>query len=107
MDDIRMAVQACLLGDSLVSGFGSNRFVEVFEREGQRVKEAVVRFGDPLADRVVRQMAVIADRDVSVCGILPRVKMALHNVAIDTRLRVIAEVARPLAVAEGKGSQAT
>ena len=50
-------------------------------------------------------MAIVANRHVTVAGAHPRIKMLLHDVAIDTGVGVIAEIAGPFSVAEGERTQ--
>ena len=66
------------------------------------MKKTVIRLGNPLAQRVMRQVAVVADGHVLVAGIHPRIKVSLHDVAIRTSLRVIAEITGALPIAKGK-----
>ena len=99
---ILVARDAGALRDPFVAGFDLDRILVATEREGERMEESVVGFGDPFADRVMRQMAVVADRHVVVAAFLPRVHVVLHDVAIDARLRVIAEVAGAFAVSKGE-----
>lgn len=105
MDEIRMAVHACRLGHAPVTGLDLNGVVIVFQRKGQRVKEAVVGFHEPLGDRVVRQVTIVADGNVLMAGMLPRVVMALHHVAVRATLGIVAQVTCALAVAERERSK--
>ena len=52
VDEIGMAVEAGILRHASIAGFDLDRLVEVLQRERQRVEEAVVALGDPLAERV-------------------------------------------------------
>lgn len=86
---IFMAADACVLGDRSIAIFDLDRIRVVSQSKRQRMEEAVVRFGDPFANSVMRQMAVVANRDVVVATVLPCLNMFLHNVTIRTRLRVV------------------
>lgn len=99
-----MTVQASVLSHAPVARLDLDRLVEIFEGKGQGVKEAIVRLGHPLSDEIVWQMAVVAPRHMVVTGILPGVVMLLHDVAVDTGLRIVAQVAGALTVAEGEDS---
>ena len=107
MHQVFMAVQTRALSHPPIPRFDPNRFAEVLQRESQRVKEAVVGLGDPFAEEIVRQMAVVANGDMLMAGILPGIEVVLHHVAIDAGLRIVAEVAGALAVAKGERAHAT
>ena len=51
-------------------------------------------------------MAIVAHGDVLVAGMLPRVEMVLHNVAVSARIRVVAQITGALPVTESKGANA-
>jgi hypothetical protein len=104
VDDFLMTIQARVLRHAPIPRLDLNRLVKILKCERQRMEEPVVRLGDPFADGVMREVAVVADRYVAMSRILPRVIMPLHDVAIRTALRVIAQIARPFAVAKREGS---
>ncbi len=68
------------------------------------MKQSVVGFRDPFADEVVREVAIIADRDVLMTALHPRIMVVLHHVAVDAGLRIVAQVTRTFAVTEGEGA---
>ena len=100
MNKVLVAIDAGALCYALVARLDLNWIAVATERECQRMKKSVISFGHPFADRMMWQMAIVADRDMMVAGVLPRIEMLLHRVAIDTRLRIVAEVAGALAIAE-------
>lgn len=106
MHEIRMASQAGVLSHPAVSRLDPNRLVEVFQRKGQRVEKTIVGLRDPLAHEMVGQVAIIADGDVPMAGILPRIVVVLHDVAIGARQRIVAQVTRTLTVAEREHADA-
>lgn len=106
MHEIFVAIDASALRHSLIPRFDLNRIRETAHRECERMKEAVVSFRYPLADRIVRQMTVVAYGDMVVTALLPRIHMALHHVTVDTRLRIVAEVTGSLTIAERKPTDA-
>lgn len=69
------------------------------------MKETVIRFGYPFTDRVVRQMAIIADGYVMMARLLPGIVRLLHHVTVDTSFGITAQIAGPFAVAESKCPQ--
>jgi len=100
VDEITMTINACALRHAAVSWFDLDRVAVAAQRERQRVKETVIRFGDPFPDVIVRQMTVVADRDVVMTALLPRIKMGLHDVTVDAGLWLVAQVAGTVAVTE-------
>ena len=66
------------------------------------MKKAVVCLRYPLSDKVVREVAIIAYRHVTVAALLPRVEVFLHHMAVNARLRVVAQVACSFAVTESE-----
>ena len=78
----------------------------VVKRERQRMKEAIVGFGDPLADWIMREMAVVTDRNVVMAGFLPGIVRLLHHMTVDAGLGIVAEITRPFTVAKGERSEA-
>ena len=106
MNNRLVAMQTSSLSHAAVSWLDLNGFVEVFQRKCQRVKEAVVSLDQPLPNKVVRQMAIVADRHMPMAGMLPRIVIILHHMAICTSLWVIAQIACSLAVSNGKHTDA-
>ena len=86
MNKIRMAVATIRLHDTPVVLVNHDRFVEILSRESQRMKEAISPFAKPLADKVMRSMAVVAPCNVVMGRLNPSVVVILHHVAIRTSL---------------------
>lgn len=102
MHKITMAVHAGALSDSAVAWFDFDRIGIATQGECQGVEESIVTFDDPLADFVVRQVAIIANGNMVVRTLLPRIKVRLHHVTIDARLGLVAQVAGTFAVTESE-----
>ncbi len=102
MNEIPVATQTSILSHSAISGFDLDRFVKILQGERQRVKEPVVRLGDPLAQKVVRQMAIVADGDVPMPRVQPGIVVILHDVAIRAGQRIIAQITGALTIAKGE-----
>jgi hypothetical protein len=102
VDDVLMAVKARLLGHAAIPRFDLDRLVEILQREGQRMKKTVVPFGEPLPNRVMRKMAVIANGNVTVSRMLPRIVVALHHMTIGTTGWIVAQVAPAFTIAESE-----
>lgn len=71
MYKVFVAIHAGTLRDSFVTSLDLNRILVVAKRERQRMKESVICFGNPFADRVMRQVAIVADRHMMVARMLP------------------------------------
>ena len=99
---IRMAMKTRALRHPPIARFDLNWLMEVFQSERQRMKKTVVCLGTPLANKIVWQVTVIANGHMLMAGILPRVEVILHNMAVGTCLGVVAQVTSPLPIAEGK-----
>jgi hypothetical protein len=104
--DVGVAVQACALRHASIAWLDLNWLVEIFQRKGQRVEKPVVAFYNPFSNRMMGQMAIVTDGDVPMAGVLPGIVMALHDMAVGTCSRVVAQVAPPFAVAERERSDA-
>jgi hypothetical protein len=79
-----------VLDDSAVAFFDLNRILEVACGKRKRMEKTVVGLGKVFADgAVVWRVAIIADSQGVVTGILPRVVRVLHHVTIHTTLRII------------------
>lgn len=102
-----MTRHASALRDPLISWFDLDRIFVIAQRERERVKEPVIRLGDPFADRMMRQVAVIADGNVMMAALLPRIHVPLHRMAVHACLRIVAHVAGTLAVAKSERPQAS
>src|SRR5262249_26988471 len=100
MNDVGVALDAVLLHVSGAPRFDADRLREVLQCEPLRVPEAVLRLCQVLASKIVWDVAVVADGDGMVARLLPAVVMLAHDVAVDARLRVVAEVREALGVAE-------
>lgn len=105
MHEFRMAIETRLLRHSAISRLDLDRFVVIFERKGQRMKESIVGLRHPFADRVVRKVTVVADRNVLMTRLLPRIEVVLHHVTVGARPRIVAQVAGSLAVPKGERPQ--
>src|SRR5687768_409953 len=74
-------------------------------REVERMPEPVSCFDRVFAYRIVRRVAVVARRDRAVRGLVPRVEVFTHDVAIRARARVVGQVGVPPGVTKRKCAQ--
>src|SRR5690606_28824036 len=77
---------------------------KVLHCERQRVEESVIGLGIPLAEKVVRQVTIVAHGHMSMAARYPRVEVTLHHMAVRAPFGPIAQITRPLAVAEREGA---
>jgi hypothetical protein len=77
-----------------------DRFRKILKRKGPGVIPAVSGFGQIFFGKGMRHVAVVASRRAVVAGLNPGIKMALHDMAIHTSLRIIAKIRSPLCVVE-------
>lgn len=71
MDKVFVAIDASALCDVAVPLLDLDWILKTAHRERERVEEAVVGFGDPFHDRIMRQMAIVTDSNVVVAALLP------------------------------------
>lgn len=97
-----MATQAGILRHPPVAWLDLDRLGKVARREGKGMEKTIVGLGDPFTDRMGGKMAVITRGDMLVTGVLPRIVMILHDVAIRTCSGIIGHVGCTLSVTEGE-----
>ena len=71
VDILTVAVQAGLLRHGAIALLNLDRFVEVARGKRERVEEPIVGLGDPFAQRMMREMAVVARGDILVARLQP------------------------------------
>ena len=98
----RVAIEARILSDAAIPGFNLDWFVKVFECERQRVTKSIVRLGQQMSDDVMWQMTVVADGNIVVTRMLPRIVVRLHDVTVRARRGVAHQIAVTLAVPKCK-----
>ena len=63
VDELFVAMETSLLGHTTIPGLNLDGVLEVTGGEGDGMEGSVVGFGDPFANRMMRQMAIVARRD--------------------------------------------
>jgi len=104
VDQTVMAADAVVLQNRRVSFLDANRLLEVLESESLGVVVAVFGLGDPLIQTALGQVAVDTTGHRVMTRLLPGVELGLHDVAVDTGLRILAEVGQAFGVVKGEGS---
>src|SRR5262249_39662281 len=110
--ELAVAAQAVVLQDAAVSGLDADRLLEDelrarlvgvrgLEGEPRRVVIPVERLGDVLGREPGRHVAVVAGGEGVVRALAPGVVPVAHDVAVDARRRVVAQVREALGVTEG------
>ena len=69
-----------------------DRLVKILESKRFGVQIAILCFDDPLVDRVVRDVTVVAVGDRVMRSFLPAIKLISHDVAVDAGGRIIRQV---------------
>lgn len=106
MREIGMAMATVVFNDFSVVVVDHDWFVEVLRGERQRMKEAISPFAEPLTHKIMRRMAVIASRDMVMGGLVPGVKMVLHDVAVCARLAFRRKIRSAFCIVEGEHASA-
>lgn len=102
----RMTAATGVFRDGFIHLRRLERLVKSTGGEGQRVVESVNTLDRVFPEKVMRRMAVVADRDGVMAGLEPGVVMVLHHVAIRAGGRVVGEIRRPLGIDERIPAQA-
>ena len=105
MNEVGVAMQTGILRDLAIARLDSQRLGIVVQRERQGMKEAVIGLGDPLADWIVRQMAVVTNGNIVMARLLPCVIRLLHDMAIDTCLGIVTQVTGPFSITKCERTQ--
>lgn len=105
MHSVFVTVDTSRLRHKLVATLDANRLWVILQSKRERMKKPVVRFGYPFADKVMRQMAIVANRYVMVAAHLPGVHVILHGVTIGTSFRVATQIACPFSIPKRERSQ--
>lgn len=105
--EVFVTADARVLSDRAIAVFNLDRIWVVAHGKRQRVEEAVVGLGDPLANSVMRKMTVVANGNVVMTTVLPCLNMFLHNVTVRTRLRIVAEIASTISIAKSECANAS
>ena len=98
-----VAVDTVVLQDLRVMRADADRLVEVLEGEALRVPDAVLGLRQILGDKLVRRVAVVTGGMRMMTGLRPAIVMIAHDLAVMTRLRIVAQVREALAVGKSEG----
>jgi hypothetical protein len=104
--DLRMARKAGALRHTPIPRLYPDWLVKIFQRERQRMIEPIVGLGEQCSQMIVRKVAVVTYRHMTVARILPGVIVPLHDVTIRARCWFITQVAPTLAITKRKRADA-
>src|SRR5579862_1201456 len=93
---IAMTVQTISLQNSLAHRAQPDGFWKVLQREALGMPETVLRLDQILGDQRMRDVAIVAGRRRVMAGFLPAVVLLSHDVAVDARLGIVAQVRESL-----------
>ncbi len=65
---IAVAIKTSILRHPRIAGFDLNRLMKIPGCKGKRMKESVVCFGDPLSQKIMGKVAIIAGRHILMAG---------------------------------------
>ena len=89
-----------------VSALDLNRFVKVLKRKGPGVEKTIICLCDPFAEKLVGHVTIVARRPRRMATLDPRVVLRLHDVAVDARRGVIAEIRVAFTIAKCESAKA-
>ena len=98
---LSMALDTVVLQDGSILAVNANWFVEVLQGKALGMPEAVLGFGEILANEVVGQMTIDATGNSMVTGLLPAIVLLAHDMAVHAGFGVAAEITQPFAVIDG------
>lgn len=109
VNEIAVATETVVLQDLAIRGLNTDRFVKEsgdvrcvggrrLKREAHRVMIAVASLGQVLREELRRHMAVVTRSHCMVWPLAPRIELIIHDVAIRTRARIVAEIRKALGV---------
>ncbi len=84
-----MAIKAGILCDQPIARLDLNGLVELAGGKRDGMEQAVVCLRQPLAQKIMWDMTIVASRDMVMARVGPRVQMALHHVTIGARSRIV------------------
>jgi hypothetical protein len=90
MRDVLMTLATGAFGDEAAAFLNLNRLMKFAGGKCERMKKAVLGFGEVFRDQSGWCMAVVAGRDRAMTGFDPAIEVILHDVAISTGARVVA-----------------
>jgi hypothetical protein len=70
------------------------------------MKKPIVRLSYPFSNRMVGQMAVVANGDVPMTRVLPRIVVTLHDMTIGTHGWVIAQITPAFGISKSERTDA-
>ncbi len=105
--DTSVTFNAVLVQNPRTHGPDANRLVKILQRKPLRVPEAVLCFDKILGYKRVRRVAVVAGCYRVVTRLLPAVVLIPHNMAVDARLWIAAEIREPLGITDCVAARST
>jgi hypothetical protein len=81
-NEITMTIQAISVKNGCASRPDSDRFFEILQCERLGMVIAVGHLGQPFAEEIVRNMAIVAGGEGVVTGLLPAIQLIAHDMAV-------------------------
>ena len=99
--NLLMTGDAVALEHGRILGADHDGFMEILQRETFGMPVAVFRFGDVLADQIVRRVAVVTRCDGVVRRFQPAVELLPHDVTVYAGARITRKIRETFCVVEG------
>jgi hypothetical protein len=90
--EITVAIQTIGIQRLGIAGLYADRVMKTPERKCHGMMVSVASFYEPFIQKIMRHMAVTARSICVVTGAAPAFKLIPHDVAIDTRFRIIGKI---------------
>jgi hypothetical protein len=94
MDEISMAREACLFGDRSCVRLQLDDIGKVSTRKGHRMEYSVVRLGSIFRQQAMGSVAIVTHRSLTVAGFGPTIIFGAHDMAVETRTRIVGQIRR-------------
>ncbi len=88
-DGGRVTLHTIFLGNARIKAADHDRFGKIARREGDAVVPTIDALDHPFVGKAMGRVTVVARGDRFVAGMAPPFVLLAHNVAVDTRRRIV------------------
>lgn len=104
--NIPMAIPAAILGDFKIVRFDDDGFAKTAGRERPGMSDTVGKLCKVFAGKMIRGVAVVANRGLAMTGRNPTRELLAHDVAVGAGRGTISQIRSALGVNKGKAGDA-